>query len=72
MRFSYDDVKKLEGCLASLPDHSQVNLIRKNEVKMINQDGNELKFTSYANVSVLLEYILENCNTDFLYDTITP
>jgi len=61
MRISFDDVKRLEKELASLPYPLQVKKIRKNEYKIIDKEGNELKLTSYAHVWLLLQYILKNC-----------
>jgi hypothetical protein len=62
MRFSYDDVKKLEEALASLPYPLIIKRIRINELKIQDKEGNELKLTSYAQVGVLLQFILKNCN----------
>jgi len=62
MRLTYDDVKKLEEALATLPYPLRVKRIRKNELKVIDQLGNEIKLTSYSHLSVLLEFILKNCN----------
>jgi len=62
MRLTYDDVKKLEEALAALPYPLRVKRIRKNELKVIDQLGNEIKLTSYSHLSVLLEFILKNCN----------
>lgn len=62
MRFSYDDVKKLEEALASLPYPLKIKRIRINELKVLDKEGNELKLTSYAQVGVLLQFILKNCN----------
>jgi len=62
MRLTYDDVKKLEEALASLPYPLKIKRIRKNELKVIDQLGNEIKLTSYSHLSVLLEFILKNCN----------
>jgi len=61
MRLSYDDVKKIEDALASLPYPLHIKRIRINELKVYDKEGNELKLTSYAQVGVLLEYILKNC-----------
>ena len=61
MRFSYDDIKKLEEALASLPYPLKIKRIRINELKIQDQEGNELKLTSYAHVGVLLQFILKNC-----------
>jgi hypothetical protein len=61
MKLSYEDVKKLEETLASLPYPLKLKRIRINEVKVIDQFGNELKLTSYAHVGVLIEFILKNC-----------
>jgi hypothetical protein len=61
MRFSYDDVKKLEEALASLPYPLKIKRVRRNELKVIDQLGNEIKLTSYAHVGVLLQFILKNC-----------
>jgi len=65
MRFSYDDIKKLEEALASLPYPLTIKRIRRNEIKVCDKEGNELKLTSYAQVGVLLEYILKNCKNEF-------
>jgi hypothetical protein len=62
MKLSYDDVKKLEEALASLPYPLKIKRIRINELQVIDQHGNKLKLTSYAHVGVLLEFILKNCN----------
>ena len=61
MRFAYDDIKKLEEALASLPYPLKIKRIRINELKIQDQEGNELKLTSYAQVGVLLQFILKNC-----------
>ena len=61
MRFAYDDIKKLEEALASLPYPLYVKRTRINELKVYDQEGNELKLVSYAQLSILLEYILKNC-----------
>jgi len=61
MRFSYDDIKKLEEALASLHYPLKIKRIRRNEIKVIDQLGNEIKLTSYAHVGVLLQFILKNC-----------
>jgi len=62
MKLSYEDMKKLEEALASLPYPLRIKRVRKNELKVIDQLGNELKLTSYAHVGVLLQFILKNCN----------
>jgi len=61
MRFAYDEVKKLEETLASLPYPLKIKRIRRNELKVIDQLGNEIKLTSYAHVGVLLHFIIKNC-----------
>jgi len=61
MRLTYDDVKKLEEALASLPYPLKIKRVRRNELKVIDQLGNEIKLTSYAHVGVLLQFILKNC-----------
>jgi len=61
MRFSYDDVKRVEEALASLPYPLKIKRIRAREIKVIDQHGNEIKLTSYAHVGVLLQFILKNC-----------
>jgi len=60
MKLSYEDMKKLEEALASLPYPLRIKRVRKNELKVIDQLGNELKLTSYAHVGVLLQFILKN------------
>jgi len=61
MRFAYDEVKKLEETLASLPYPLFIKRIRRNELKIYDKEGNEIKLTSYAHVGVLLQFILKNC-----------
>jgi hypothetical protein len=62
MRLSYDDVKHLEEALASLPYPLKIKRVRRNELKVVDIHGNEIKLTSYAHVRVLLQFILKNCN----------
>jgi len=61
-RFAYEDIKKIEEALASLPYPLYIKRIRINELKVYDKEGNELKLTSYAHVGVLLDFILKNCN----------
>jgi len=61
MRLSYNDLKKIEAELASLPYPLTIKQIRKNELKVIDKEGNELKLTSYSQVGLLLQFILKNC-----------
>jgi len=61
-RFTYEDIKKIEETLASLPYPLKVKRTRINELKVYDNEGNELKLTSYAHVGVLLQFILKNCN----------
>jgi len=60
-RFAYEDIKKIEEALASLPYPLKIKRIRINELKVYDQEGNEIKLTSYAHVGVLLDFILKNC-----------
>jgi len=60
MKLSYEDIKKLEEALASLSYPLKIKRIRINELKVYDQEGNELKLTSYAQVAVLLHFILKN------------
>ena len=58
----YEDLKKLEEALASLPYPLKIKRIRINELKLYDKEGNELKLTSYAHVGVLLKFVLKNCS----------
>jgi len=62
MRLSYDDIKRIEEALASLPYPLRIKRIRINEYKVIDEKGNELKLTSYNQIAVLLDFIKKNCN----------
>jgi len=59
----YEDIKKAEEILASLPYPLKIKRIRINELKVYDSEGNELKLTSYTHVGVLLQFILKNCRT---------
>ena len=58
----YEDIKKAEETLASLPYPLKIKRIRINELKVYDKEGNQLKLTSYAHAGVLLHFILKNCN----------
>jgi len=60
MRFSYDDVKRVEEALASLPYPLKIKRTRKNEYKVYDVEGNELKLVSYNQIAVLLHFISKN------------
>jgi len=62
MRLSYDDIKRIEEALASLPYPLHIKRIRINEYKVIDEKGNELKLTSYSQIAILLDFIKKNCN----------
>ena len=62
MRLTYEDIKKLEEALASLPYPLHIKRIRINEYKVCDREGNELKLTSYNQIAVLLDFIKKNCN----------
>jgi len=62
MRLSYDDIKKLEEALTSLPYPLFIKRIRINEYKVYDKEGNELKLTSYTQIAILLDFIKKNCN----------
>jgi len=60
MRLTYEDVKKLEDTLATLPYPLYIKRIRANELKIYDKEGNELKLASYSQVNILLTFILKN------------
>jgi len=62
MRLSYDDIKRIEEALTSLPYPLSIKRIRINEYKVSDTEGNELKLTSYSQIAVLLDFIKKNCN----------
>jgi len=62
MRLTYDDIKRIEEALASLPYPLSIKRIRINEYKVSDTEGNELKLTSYSQIAVLLDFIKKNCN----------
>ena len=62
MRLTYEDIKKLEEALASLPYPLHIKRIRINEYKVIDEKGNELKLTSYSQIAILLDFNKKNCN----------
>jgi hypothetical protein len=62
MRLSYDDIKRIEEALASLPYPLSIKRIRINEYKVCDTEGNELKLTSYNQIAILLDFIKKNCN----------
>ena len=62
MKLSYDDIKRIEEALASLPYPLSIKRIRINEYKVSDTEGNELKLTSYSQIAVLLDFIKKNCN----------
>ena len=62
MRLTYEEIKKLEEALASLPYPLFIKRIRINEYKVSDTEGNELKLTSYSQIAVLLDFIKKNCN----------
>ena len=62
MRLSYDDIKRIEEALASLPYPLSIKRIRINEYKVSDKEGNELKLTSYSQIAILLDFIKKNCN----------
>jgi len=67
-RYTYDEIKDIEKALADLPYGLSVIRVKVNEYLVLDEDGNELKLSSYNQIATLLNFIKKNLERRYEYE----
>ncbi len=60
-RLPFHELAKIEKALSSLPHPLRVEKEGKGPVRVFDEEGNEIKISSYAELPILLYFIIKNC-----------